>query len=147
MIRKAAIADLPALCSLLGILFSQEAEFSPDMEKQARALRQIVSNPETGLILLCAEQGETVAMTSLLFTVSTAMGGRAAILEDLVVHPSCRGRGLGTKLLQAAIGQAKESGCLRITLLTDRDNERAIELYRKHGFTPSPMLPLRLALV
>jgi ribosomal protein S18 acetylase RimI-like enzyme len=85
-------------------------------------------------------------MASLLFTVSTAEGGRAAWFEDLIVLPEHRRRGIGSALLGFVIREAKREGVLRITLLTDSGNERAQALYRKLGFTPSTMQPMRLRL-
>ncbi|HYQ38837.1 MAG TPA: GNAT family N-acetyltransferase, partial [Pseudomonas sp.] len=40
-------------------------------------------------------------------------------------------------------GHAREVGCQRITLLTDADNAAAQRFYARHGFGPSPMIPLR----
>jgi GNAT superfamily N-acetyltransferase len=85
-------------------------------------------------------------MACLLYTVSTAEGGRAALFEDLVVAPEARGSGVGEALLQHVIDQARHEGLLRLTLLTDRENERAHALYRKRGFVESPMKPMRLKL-
>jgi len=80
----------------------------------------------------------------LLYTVSTARGGRVALFEDMVVRPERRGNGAGSALLQAAIARAREAGCSRITLLADHANEAALRFYQRHGFTASGMLPLRL---
>jgi len=85
-------------------------------------------------------------MASLLFTVSTAEGGKAAWFEDLIVHPDYRRQGTGQKMLAYVIGQARAEGVLRITLLTDMQNERAQALYRRAGFVGSPMRPMRLKL-
>lgn len=87
-----------------------------------------------------------MGMVNLLFTISTALGGRVAILEDMVVRPGYRSCGAGSKLLQAAMDFAKSAGCHRITLLTDRANESAQRFYKRHGFTLSEMVPLRLSL-
>jgi hypothetical protein len=77
-VRLAHINDVPRLCELLFLLFTQEADFQPDDEKQSRALRLIIEQPEVGRIL-CAIEGDTiVGMVSLLYTISTAEGGRAA---------------------------------------------------------------------
>ncbi|MNY66030.1 putative phosphinothricin acetyltransferase YwnH [compost metagenome] len=77
---------------------------------------------------------------------STALGARVALLEDMVVDTGARGTGIGSALLEQAIAHARDSGCRRITLLTDGDNAAAQRLYRRHGFGRSPMVPLRLAL-
>jgi ribosomal protein S18 acetylase RimI-like enzyme len=85
-------------------------------------------------------------MVSLLYTVSTAEGGRVAWLEDLVVDPSYRGRGIGKSLLRFVIAYGRKKGLKRITLLTDMDNRKAKALYKSHGFKSSGMTPLRLSL-
>jgi ribosomal protein S18 acetylase RimI-like enzyme len=146
-IRQATIADIPQLCDLLSLLFAQEADFTPDAERQSRGLRLILEQPQIGLIY-CATDNDSVVigMVSLLFTVSTAEGGIAAWLEDMVVHPHRRGQGIGEQLLQEAINQACAAGCSRITLLTDASNAPAMRFYHKAGFVRSQMVPFRLAL-
>ena len=62
--------------------------------------------------------------------------GVAALLEDMVVAPPARGKGVGSLLLQHAIAQAKAQGCKRVTLLTDGDNEEAKRFYQAQGFVP-----------
>ena len=145
-IAVATLADVPRLCELLTVLFSQEAEFRPDPARQAAGLRMIIEQPEIGQILVLREGGAIVAMVNLLYTVSTALGRRVALLEDMVVSPERRGGGSGSKLLSAAIDFARAQGCARITLLTDHDNAAAQRFYGRHGFVGSPMVPLRLIL-
>jgi ribosomal protein S18 acetylase RimI-like enzyme len=139
-------ADLPQLVELLGLLFDQEAEFKPDSVKQAAALKLILSDPARGRIYVARDGRQVVAMASLLFTISTAEGGKAAWFEDLVVRPEYRQQGTGEKMLAYVVGQARAEGVLRITLLTDMQNERAQALYRRAGFVGSPMRPMRLKL-
>jgi GNAT superfamily N-acetyltransferase len=138
--------DLPALVDLLGILFSQEADFSPDPAKQRRALELLLSNEQAGTVFVARENGRAIAMASLVYTVSTAEGGKAALFEDLIVHPDHRGRGIATALVRFVIDEARRRGILRLTLLTDMQNERAQALYRRLGFTDSSMKPMRLRL-
>jgi ribosomal protein S18 acetylase RimI-like enzyme len=142
-IERATPADIPRLCELLALLFSQEAEFSPDTSKQAAGLRQIIESPSVGAILAARDDTGIVGMVNVLFTVSTALGTRAALLEDVIVDPARRGGGLGGRLIDAAIAFARESGCARITLMTDADNVDAQRLYRRHGFEASTMLTMR----
>ncbi len=145
-ITPANASDIPALCELLDILFSQETEFKSDHEAQSRGLARIINNPEIGLIVVARQDGQVVGMVNLLYTVSTALGDRVALLEDMVVSPNVRGSGVGSRLLEQAIQFARLDGCKRITLLTDRVNESAQRFYQKHGFGFSAMIPLRLSL-
>ena len=85
-------------------------------------------------------------MVNLLFTVSTAEGGLVLVLEDLIIREDHRGNGSGTALLRHAVEFAKQNGCARITLVTDRSNQEVIRFYEKHGFEVSSSAHMRLAL-
>jgi GNAT superfamily N-acetyltransferase len=138
--------ELPQLVALLGILFSQEAEFTPDDAKQTRALEKILSDESVGTVYVARAEGRVVAMATLIYTISTAEGGVAALFEDLIVQPGHRGRGVASSLLEFVIQEARKQGVLRLTLLTDMQNERAQALYRKLGFADSTMKAMRLKL-
>ncbi|HYG54915.1 MAG TPA: GNAT family N-acetyltransferase [Burkholderiales bacterium] len=144
--EAATAKDISQLVELLGILFEHEAEFAPDAAKQEAALKLILSDPKVGTVYVARDGKRVVAMASLLYTVSTAEGGRAALFEDLVVSPDYRKQGIGAKLLEFVIAQARAQGLLRLTLLTDMQNEQAQVLYRRLGFVGSPMKPMRLKL-
>ena len=143
---QAAAADIPQLCELLALLFTQEEDFTPDAERQARGLGMIIGQPEVGRIYCARDEDRVVGMVSVLFTVSTAEGASAAVLEDMVVHPIRRGEGIGERLLDEAILRAREAGCKRITLLTDSTNQSALRFYGRAGFVRSRMVPFRLSL-
>ncbi len=139
----AGTEDIPALIGLLGELFGQEAEFVPDRAAQERGLGMIINDPAIGEIFIAKEADSIIGMANLLYTVSTALGARVAILEDVIISEGYRSKGIGQKLLQHAMTQAKENGCKRITLLTDRDNIQGQTFYRKLGFSDSDMIPMR----
>ena len=135
--------DIPALCDLLTILFTQESEFKPDEMAQRKGLAAIMGHPEVGVILVARGSTGIVAMVNLLFTVSTALGERVALLEDMVVAPAARGQGAGSGLLAHAVEHAQALGIRRITLLTDEGNHEAQRFYARHGFQSSSMRPMR----
>jgi GNAT superfamily N-acetyltransferase len=140
----ATFADTSQLVELLTILFMQEAELSPDAAKQRRALELILADPLRARIYVARDGDRVIAMAALHFTTSTAEGGKVARLEDCIVHPEHRRKGVGSALLEYVIAQARAEGALRVMLLTDGDNTRAQALYRKMGFADSAMLPMRL---
>ena len=146
VIEPATEADLDELSDLLGELFSEESDFRPNKEKQLRGLRLIFEQPNRGRVFVLRRDNAIVGMINLLFTISTAEGGFVILLEDLVVHKEFRGHGYGSKLLQYAIDFAKQKNFLRLTLLTDRPELRSQELFRRHGFAESSMIPMRLLL-
>lgn len=143
-VTLATTADINDLAQLLHSLFSQDIEFTPDLEKQKAGLQQIIENPTIGEILVLKTDDRTLGMVSLLYSISTALGGKVAILEDMIIVEGFRRSGYGKQLLHEAIAFAKQRNCLRITLLTDFDNETAIRFYQRSGFNLSKMIPLRL---
>ena len=145
-IERAKIEDIPEFCNLLHCLFSQEEEFKPDVETQVVGLSKVIKGKDIGDILVVRQEAGIIAMVNLLYSVSTALGSRVVVLEDMVVLPQFRNQGIGSKLLDYAIQFAKEQGCKRITLLTDYDNYDAHRFYQKHSFSKSSMLTFRLAI-
>ena len=145
-LTKAIHSDIPELVELLKALFDQEAEFKPNSETQKKALRKIILDLNIGIILVARDDEKILGMINLLFTESTALGAKVAILEDMVVLANYRGEGIGSKLIDFAISEAKKEGCKRITLLTDIENTKAQSFYQMKGFVKSKMTPYRLLL-
>jgi N-acetylglutamate synthase-like GNAT family acetyltransferase len=145
-IREATLSDNEAICRLLSLLFEQEAEFKPDFATQSKGVGEILSDPEKGRFFVIEGSGQIVGCVSLLFVVSTALGGKAALLEDLVLVEPVRGHGWGAELLNYAVQYAIQNECRRITVLTDGGNAIAQALYKKMGFEYSTMIPMRLVI-
>lgn len=143
MIEEAAIEDIPALCELLGELFSEETDFHPDMARQAAGLALILANPERGRIFVERREGSVTAMVNLLFIANITRGGRSVLLEDLIVRRAARRQGIASALLRHAVAFAKAHGAADLTLLTDATNKRAIALYTKMGFARGLRSPVR----
>jgi len=142
-IEPGTLDDLPELADLLYDLFSQEADFVPDRDKQIRGLRLILEQPSRGRIFVLRHSARIIGMINLLITISTAEGGFVLILEDLVIHRDHRGQGYGGRLLAHALAYARDKGFLRVTLLTDGMENQARLFYERHGFKQSGMVPMR----
>ena len=96
-VQPATLEDIPALADLLTLLFLQEADFSPDLFKQQAGLKNIINDQNIGNIFVLKDKEVVIGMVSLLYTVSTALGGRVAILEDLILGTDQRGKGKDRK--------------------------------------------------
>jgi len=59
--------------------------------------------------------------------------GRRIYLHHFGIHPDFQGKGLGHLLADASIQYAKSCG-LQIKLEVHKDNSKAVDLYKKHGF-------------
>lgn len=141
--RVAKNQDIAQLCELLNQLFTQEVEFVPNVENQTIGLSKIIEDENLGDVFVAVEDEKIVAMVNILYIISTALGKRVAILEDMIVDEEYRGQSIGTSLMEFALGEISKNGCKRVTLLTDGDNLKAHKFYKKRGFTASSMIPFR----
>ena len=132
-IRPAAEADLPELVELLRQLFELEQDFEPDASKQQAGLSLMLESPFAELLV--AECGGRVAgFCGVQPQISTAMGSYAAQIEDLVLHPEFRRRGIGSRLLDAAGAWAKQRGARRLQLNCDDQNLPAMRFYEARNW-------------
>lgn len=146
VIDFATEADLPPMADLLTELFSIEADFRPDRDKQLRGLKMILDNPALGRLFVLRVNGKVAGMANALITVSTAQGAPVLLLEDVIVSSRHRGKQLGGRLVEHVCGWAKGQGMTRVTLLADKDNTAALAFYAKLGFEPSAMVVRRKVL-
>ena len=56
-------------------------------------------------------------------------------LSRMIVKPEYRNKGIGGMMLELLINKAKEMGYSEISLGVDLDNQNAVHLYNKFGFT------------
>ncbi|GAB5404517.1 MAG: GNAT family N-acetyltransferase [Aureliella sp.] len=61
-------------------------------------------------------------------------GSREGAIQNIGVHPECRGLGLGTVLVAYAVDGFKEVDCQSVNLEVTVENSSAIRLYERLGF-------------
>ena len=144
--RKAEIKDIAVLCELLWELFSQEVEFTPNKKIQEKALKKIIEDKNIGDIFVAVKENKVIAMVNVLYTISTALGEKVAILEDMVVSQNYKNQKIGSSLIEFTLDYLKKNSFKRVTLLTDSDNFNAHNFYKKHEFTKSSMVVFRKSL-
>ena len=143
-VRQATHEDIPQMCGLLSELFSIEADFSPDSQKQAKGLELLLSDKTGASIVLVAEQGDDiVGMCSVQVLISTAQGGPVGLLEDLIVRKDHRGNGIGTRLLCEIFRWCATKNISRLQLLRHLDNKRALKFYAGNGWSSTRLLCMR----
>lgn len=54
--------------------------------------------------------------------------------EIVTLDSECEGQGLGTKLINAVVEEARKQNCGRVFLITTNDNLNALGFYQKRGF-------------
>jgi ribosomal protein S18 acetylase RimI-like enzyme len=141
-VRPAVPGDIAVLTTLLELLFSVEEDFHFDEARQRKGLELMLNNP-AGCILVAEDHGEVIGMCSGQTTISTAEGGPALLIEDVVVKSDRQGRNIGRQLLSELGNWAKKRGISRLQLLADRNNEHALGFYQKLGWQVTSLIALR----
>ena len=63
------------------------------------------------------------------------ISGQRVYVSRMIVKKEYRNRGIGSEILEFLINKATELGFVEMTIGVDKDNENAMHLYRKYGFT------------
>jgi ribosomal protein S18 acetylase RimI-like enzyme len=142
VIRPATAADVPRMCGLLSELFSIEADFTSDAERQAAGLKLLIDDSPS-LLIVAEDKGKLVGMCSVQKLISTAQGGPVALLEDLIISEQHRGSGIGTKLMSEVFNWCRKENLSRVQLLADNENTRALKFYRGKGYNRTKLICLR----
>ncbi|QCX00004.1 GNAT family N-acetyltransferase [Aggregatimonas sangjinii] len=98
-----------------------------------RPLVQILQNENKVIVAVCREQ-EAVIGIALLATY-TVISGHRGMVEDVVVDEAHRGKGIGRKLMQKLLEEAKYRNLDEVLLFTGHHRSAAINLYKSLGFT------------
>ena len=94
-----------------------------DLSPYQAALDEIARGD--GAVFVAEIDGAVVGFCQLIvFRHLQARGGRCAEIESVHVHPDHRGVGIGTRLLSAAIDQARDLGCYRVQLTSNAARTR-----------------------
>jgi ribosomal protein S18 acetylase RimI-like enzyme len=144
-VRHATESDLPGLVELLQVLFAIEADFQLDPERQRRGLASMLSDPERRAVFVAEGDGVVVGMATGQLLISTAEGGAACQVEDVVVAANWRGHGLGGWLLDQVARWASGRGATRLQLVADRENEPALRFYDRRGWRRTRLVALHRA--
>jgi GNAT superfamily N-acetyltransferase len=86
------------------------------------------------VIIVAEEAGEVVGFAQLYPSFTSVGMDRIMILNDLFVAPEARGTGAGRALLDASADWARRVGAARLTLTTQKTNERAQSVYEANGW-------------
>lgn len=133
-IREGTRDDVAELTALLARIHPERTD--PDLGGAEAAWPRIEAQRGRALLVAEVEQ-RLVGTLDLLVVPSLAHSGRPwAIIENVVVEPTWRRRGIASRMLREAVDRAAAAGCYKVQLLSDRKREGAHRLYGALGFEP-----------
>lgn len=128
-IRKAQLSDMPVLIELVRDLALYEKEPEAVVVHVTHYQEAFEQNLIEGLI--AEVDGLVVGMTVYYVTFST-WKGKTLYLEDFYVKPAYRKLGIGQKLFDAFLDEARRKGIKQVKWQVLDWNEMALEFYRKN---------------
>ncbi len=89
---------------------------------------------KAGASLLVAEGGAGGVVGMALLTLATSRPADVSVLQMAFVSPERWGEGIGGRLVDAALAEARSKGYVRCQLWTHASDERVCRLYESRGF-------------
>jgi ribosomal protein S18 acetylase RimI-like enzyme len=97
--------------------------------EQASHIQLVVAEDEDGAVIGCLQLCILPGLSS--------QGASRGLIEDVRVAAHCRSRGVGEKIVQWAVAEARAKGCALVELLTHNTRIDAQRFYARLGFQPS----------
>jgi len=138
IIRLATETDIPRILELYQELnttpYQTRHDRIPSMEDCRRVFSEISEIP--GHELVVAEESGNVIGTLVLLIVPNLSHGALpwALVENMVVTRSYRHRGVGKSLMEYALQRARNAGCYKTTLSSNKKRRGAHRFYLSVGF-------------
>jgi GNAT superfamily N-acetyltransferase len=140
IIRPACREDVAAIVAMLAddhLGRAREWVEQPLPSAYYDAYERVASNSNLELVV-AEEAGIVVGCLQLCILAGlSSQGASRALIEDVRVASSRRGRGIGEQLVQWAVGQARVRGCKLVELLTHNTRVDAQRFYERLGFSRS----------
>ena len=136
-IRDATEEDLPRIVELLAQLSveSPREDLGPPLpDAYRRAFRDVLADPKQRQLVL-EDGGRIVGLTTLIIVPNLSHQGRPwAQVENVVVDQEQRSAGFGEQLMRTAIDLAREAGCYKLVLTSNKGRADAHRFYSRLGF-------------
>ncbi|WP_291685693.1 GNAT family N-acetyltransferase [Bradyrhizobium sp.] len=139
-IRRARRNDVGSIVKMLAddpLGSGRERIEDPLPPSYFRAFVAVENDPNIQLVV--AEEGGAVVgcLQLCILPGLSSQGASRALIEDVRVATHCRSRGIGERLVQWAVAQARARECKLVELLTHNTRVDAQRFYKRLGFAPS----------
>ncbi|HEV2072570.1 MAG TPA: GNAT family N-acetyltransferase [Thermomicrobiales bacterium] len=133
--RQATIEDIQAVVDMLADdALGATRETPDDLTPYRDAFAAIDADPHQ-LLIVCEGGGQAGGTMQITFIPGLSRkGSTRALIEGVRVHRDARGTGLGTKMMQWAVEEARARGCAMVQLTTDASRTDAHRFYERLGF-------------
>jgi GNAT superfamily N-acetyltransferase len=113
-VRRATNRDVTTVAAAVGELLRELGGAPPSLPAMEAAVRLLLDDPRAGALFVAEGDGAIVGLLGASWQSAIHVPGRYALIQDLWVHPSWRGGGVGAGLLAALFAFASERGLARV---------------------------------
>jgi GNAT superfamily N-acetyltransferase len=132
--RLAERDDLDEVVSLSAMLFEESGEETPTADKANEIFDRIQRYPDYRIYIAESQRNIVGTFVLLIFDNLGHGGAPSAIIENVVVYPKYRGKGVGGAMMNFAMEQARKAGCYKLALSTNVKRKEAHLFYEKLGY-------------
>jgi ribosomal protein S18 acetylase RimI-like enzyme len=139
-IRKAKESDLPVIRKLLAELVNAMDDTECiDIRLTLKTWEHLLKDASSHF-LVAAIKGTPVGFINFAIRQTILHRSPSGLIDELVVAKEYRGKGIGKRLVLAAIEKCKQLGCCEVEVSTEKTNVKARRFYKKCGFNKSEIL-------
>jgi ribosomal protein S18 acetylase RimI-like enzyme len=132
--RDVSKADVDQILAFMAALYAEDGSAPLALDRASRALCELLDQPEHGQVWLIEVSHAPAGYLILTWGYSLEFHGRDAFIDELYVAPAHRGIGVGRQALELAERESRARGVQALHLEVEPGNNRALALYRHHGF-------------
>ncbi|MGW3203742.1 GNAT family N-acetyltransferase [Streptomyces sp. NPDC001135] len=135
-IRRATVADLPAIVAMLADdPLGAQRESPDDMSPYRTALERLDADPNQHLVVAVREDRVIGTLQLTIIPGLSHKGATRALIEAVRIHTDERGSGLGSLLVEWAIDTSRRLNCRMVQLTSDKTRTDAHRFYERLGFS------------
>jgi len=132
LIRQATESDLPAIEKLMAELMEAVDDGEGFSTNMVSGNYQNLLNNDSSHILVAESDGAVTGIINVAIRRTLLHPGASGLIDELVVTESYRGKGVGKKLIHAAVERCRELGCCEIEVSTEVTNINARKFYKSN---------------
>lgn len=141
-VRRATINDLTEIQRLNHDLFLHDHKFDPALNNHwplskngEKYFRQAITNNKYLALVAQSEKKIVGYLVGLIWNPWPSRPVKTAELDNMLVVPNFRGKGVGTTLVNEFIKWCKKRGIKSVVVMAYTGNRRALNFYCQHKFS------------
>ena len=139
--RPMTSGDKPEILNMMRQFYSSPAVYTSGSDEIFSAdIEACLSDSPYIEGYILESNGETAGYAMVAKSFSTEFGKQCIWIEDLYIKEEYRGRGIGNMFMEFITDKYKN--CI-FRLEVEEENEKAVALYKKHGFENLPYVEMK----